>query len=118
VLIGGGEIKAYSRFSSELESDTVLTGGFLKGPLGYTYIRQGATDHSWNVDVYNGGAFINALKIEQDGSATFARTVRIGGGTPGSASAGGTAGAVVWDASYIYVCIATDTWKRVAIATW
>lgn len=39
-------------------------------------------------------------------------------GTPASASATGVAGTVLWDSSYIYVCIATDTWKRVAIATW
>ena len=38
--------------------------------------------------------------------------------TPASASAAGTAGQIVWDASYIYVCTATNTWKRVAIATW
>jgi len=37
---------------------------------------------------------------------------------PASASATGTAGAVSWDADYIYICTATDTWKRVAIATW
>ena len=38
--------------------------------------------------------------------------------TPASASATGTAGEVAWDADYIYVCTATDTWKRVAISTW
>jgi len=38
--------------------------------------------------------------------------------TPASATAAGTAGEICWDASYIYVCTATDTWKRVAIATW
>ncbi len=38
--------------------------------------------------------------------------------TPGSATAAGTAGEIAWDANYIYVCIATNTWKRVAIATW
>ena len=30
----------------------------------------------------------------------------------------GTLGEIRVDASYIYVCTATDTWKRVAIATW
>jgi hypothetical protein len=30
----------------------------------------------------------------------------------------GTAGTIYWDASYIYVCTATNTWKRVAITTW
>lgn len=38
--------------------------------------------------------------------------------TPASASATGTTGDIAWDASFIYVCTATDTWERVAIATW
>ena len=38
--------------------------------------------------------------------------------TPASAGATGTQGQIAWDASYIYVCTATNTWKRVAIATW
>jgi len=38
--------------------------------------------------------------------------------TPASASATGTAGTICWDTSYIYVCTATNTWKRVAISTW
>ena len=39
-------------------------------------------------------------------------------GAPLSASATGTTGSIVADANYIYVCTATDTWKRVAISTW
>lgn len=38
--------------------------------------------------------------------------------TPASAAAAGAAGTVVWDSGFIYVCVATNTWKRVAIATW
>jgi hypothetical protein len=38
--------------------------------------------------------------------------------TPASAAAPGTKGDICWDTSYIYVCVATDTWERVAIATW
>jgi len=59
-----------------------------------------------------------------NGEATFNSDVDVGGDlitttkTPASASATGTAGTIAWDASYIYVCTATDTWKRVAIATW
>jgi hypothetical protein len=30
----------------------------------------------------------------------------------------GAEGDVVWTTDYIYVCIATDTWKRVALASW
>jgi len=35
-----------------------------------------------------------------------------------SATATGTTGDIVHDTNYIYVCIATNTWKRVAITTW
>lgn len=38
--------------------------------------------------------------------------------TPASASATGAVGEIRWDSSFIYVAIATDTWKRVAISTW
>jgi len=38
--------------------------------------------------------------------------------TPASAAAAGNAGEICWDADYIYVCTATNTWKRATIATW
>ena len=38
--------------------------------------------------------------------------------TPASATAPGTTGTVVWDAGYVYVCVATNTWKRSALASW
>ena len=38
--------------------------------------------------------------------------------TPASASASGVTGTIKWDANYVYVCIATNTWKRAAIASW
>jgi len=38
--------------------------------------------------------------------------------TPASASATGVAGQICWDANYIYVCTATNTWKRATLATW
>lgn len=37
---------------------------------------------------------------------------------PGSNSATGQAGTIAFDSSYIYICIAANTWKRVGIATW
>lgn len=38
--------------------------------------------------------------------------------TPSSAGDTGNAGEICWDASYIYICVATDTWERAAHATW
>lgn len=37
---------------------------------------------------------------------------------PASASATGLTGEIAWDSGYVYVCVATNTWKRAAIATW
>jgi len=37
---------------------------------------------------------------------------------PATAASPGTTGTIAWDTNYIYVCVATNTWKRVAIATW
>ncbi len=52
--------------------------------------------------------------LDVNGSAIRIRTA----GTPSSASDFGTQGEIRWDADYIYICVATDTWKRVAIGTW
>jgi hypothetical protein len=38
--------------------------------------------------------------------------------TPASATASGNRGDICWDTNYIYVCVATNTWKRTAISTW
>ena len=40
------------------------------------------------------------------------------GKTPASATATGNAGDICWDNDYIYICVATNTWKRASIATW
>lgn len=42
----------------------------------------------------------------------------IGAGIPATSSSAGVAGTVVVDADYIYVCTATNTWKRSALSTW
>lgn len=38
--------------------------------------------------------------------------------TPAASSSACTVGMHAWDANYIYVCVATDTWKRSALSTW
>lgn len=40
------------------------------------------------------------------------------GKTPASAAAAGTQGQIAWDSDYLYVCVAANTWKRVALTTW
>jgi len=52
--------------------------------------------------------------IDVDSDVIRLRTAK----TPASAAASGNAGDICWDANYIYVCTATNTWKRAALATW
>ena len=60
-----------------------------------------------------------ASNVATDGDITANGNLTLPSPTvPASSSATGVAGTVSWDADYIYVCTATDTWKRVAIATW
>ena len=37
---------------------------------------------------------------------------------PANATATGTAGQIAFDSGHLYVCVDTDQWCRVAIATW
>lgn len=53
------------------------------------------------------------------GVAVTGNSIRINNSqTPASASSAGVTGTICWDSSYVYVCVATNTWTRVAIATW
>jgi len=38
--------------------------------------------------------------------------------TPATATSTGRAGQIALDASFFYVCIATDTWRRVGLVAW
>lgn len=38
--------------------------------------------------------------------------------TIASSTATGSAGEIAWDDNYIYICVATNTWKRAALSTW
>jgi hypothetical protein len=42
----------------------------------------------------------------------------VGGAAPVSEIASGVPGTMLWDASYLYVCIAANTWKRFSPVAW
>ena len=42
----------------------------------------------------------------------------IGVSVPSTATSTGVAGQIAYDSSWLYICTATDTWRRVAIASW
>lgn len=66
---------------------------------------------------------VSKAKIDRDGiisgvSSLTAGTVPTRAAVPATASSTGTAGQIAWDASHVYVCTATNTWVRAAVATW
>lgn len=59
----------------------------------------------------------------QFAGTTFVETISsdsrvVTSGTPSSASDSGLPGQVRFDSSYLYICTATNTWRRVAHSTW
>lgn len=51
---------------------------------------------------------------ETNWSLAFAQYVSV----PATATSTGVKGSFSYDSSYLYICVATDTWKRVAVSTW
>jgi hypothetical protein len=60
------------------------------------------------------GTTINGSSVDITGDNLRLRTAK----TPATSSATGNAGDHCWDANYLYVCTATNTWKRAALTTW
>lgn len=60
------------------------------------------------------GTAAPTVKMDIEGDALRLRTAS----TPTSATAAGAAGTIKWDADYVYVCVAPNTWKRAALAPW
>jgi len=57
---------------------------------------------------------ITAKDLDIDGDNIRIRDAR----TPSSAIDTGNAGDIVWDSGYIYICVATNTWKRAQLSSW
>jgi hypothetical protein len=100
------------------------TDGGFQGGISYLH-----TDDSMQVQVNNS----ERARIDSSGRLLVGTSSNSGGAllqvngdrvriatakTPASASDTGVAGEICWDASYVYVCTATNTWKRTAISTW
>ena len=60
------------------------------------------------------GTTIPTAKLDINSDILRLRTAK----TPATAGAAGNAGDICWDANFIYICVATNSWTRVAIAAW
>jgi hypothetical protein len=74
-------------------------------PLGVSYFNAG------NVGV---GTTAPTAKVDVSSDILRLRTAK----TPASAGATGNQGDICWDSGYLYICVATNTWKRAMLTTW
>lgn len=112
----------YSGSGSFIISDRNNTTYQLVAKVGSTYAQlQAQTSGSGYRELRlnpSGGAVDVGGDLEVGDDLTVIGDTILATKTPASASATGTTGQIAWDADYIYICTATNTWKRVAISTW
>ena len=104
-MTGGDDMQLLTDESIVIKSNSISSGHKLK-------LRNG------------NGDFLLDLRFS-DGQATFlggiiaaSHSVSALNSAPATAASTGTLGEIRYTADYIYVCTATNTWKRTAIATW
>jgi len=101
-------------------SDTAAKSGLIR----YSHATNSlefTTNGTENACIDGSGRLLLGTSSQSGGSLLQVNDDRIriaSSKTPASASDTGTAGEISWDSSYIYVCTATDTWKRAALSTW
>lgn len=116
VDIGGGSstFNAATAIRFYVASDGTTTGGTETMSIeGNT----GKVTFACNIDM-NDTNIVDVNKIDSDSLIASEALILPATTAPATAGATGTAGEIRYDSDYIYICIGTDTWKRVAISTW
>lgn len=98
-----------------------VTDGKMRWSITSTAYAPGDTWTTWAVNMTldkNGNLGLATqnptAKIDINDNTIRIRNTR----TPSSASASGNKGDICWDSNYLYVCVDTNTWKRVALSSW
>jgi hypothetical protein len=115
--IGGGPQIALAVWPTINQSSTAA---FTALSVNVTETAVGSGAHLL-ADFQVGGS--SKAKIDDTGvitaaSSTTAGTAVVRGSVPATATSTGTAGQIAWDASFVYVCTAPNTWVRAALSTW
>lgn len=104
--------------------DGTVIGASSAAAATFTNITASGTSTLTTVDINAGDIDGTNIGSSTPGAGTFSALVTTAdhiridtSQTPASSSASGTAGEIAWDSNYIYVCVATNSWKRVALST-
>jgi hypothetical protein len=85
-----------------------VTGNVL--PTANTTYSLGSSNLRWNQLHAN---VVNASSISTTGNIVVGNYY-----IPTANNSAGTSGQIVYDNNYVYICVATNTWKRANLATW
>jgi len=89
-------------------------------------IKSNTTDQNFDINLNSSSAFFIDAQLRNAGiyNNTPRATLDVGGtfriaagNAPVTSTSPGVAGQIAWDASYIYVCIATNSWKRTLLSS-
>lgn len=73
--------------------------------------QENAYINTFDIDPYDGRLYVRRI-LQANGG------FRISSAAPASSSASGEAGMLAWDATYLYVCTASNTWKRLTLTAY
>lgn len=104
--------------------DGTVIGAASPAAATFTNLTASGTSTLTTVDINAGDIDGTNIGSATPGAGTFSALVCTGDHiridttqTPASSSASGTKGEIAYDSDYIYVCVATNSWKRVALST-
>ncbi len=119
ITVGDGNTDATLTVNFSDGSSTAYKGYGVEFNRETCYIRPNSDGNKdLNLGAHDDSKDWRNINIKTTSGTHFTGPVTIPTHTPASASAAGTAGQIAWDADYIYVCTATNTWKRAALTTW
>jgi hypothetical protein len=95
----------------------VSSGGVVRAGAGIAFVNGNVSGIG---DVFLSRLAAGVIRVADASAndATLNAQLRAAGTAPATASSTGTAGDIRYDADYIYICTAANTWKRAAISTW
>jgi len=135
-LLGIGKNPLYSLdiSGSYVNVDQQLSayGGYVWSVTGTTSWVMYRPPNTNDLSIYEGGAVnLDRVRIKQGGNVGIGTTgptalldvnsdlIRLRTAkTPATSGSAGNAGDICWDSSYIYICVATNSWKRALISAW
>jgi hypothetical protein len=93
-------------------------GGWNGGAIGFSNSAAWSPSATLDIALVRLAAGVFKVTNGSTGDGTISGQLRAVGTAPATAGATGTAGDIRYDTGFIYVCTATNTWKRAALTTW